>query len=165
MKTRLRLLLERFVSKYFRSGVAEYFVQTPTMQKAVEHWYKAAGGGAASIRVFPFAAPKYEFSDPDGTGKKWDFVYVSDGEAHKNHRNLFEAWRLLAQQGLRPSLVLTLSLRDTDLKQDLKRAMGRDNLDITDLGKLSHAEVIKTYARSRALVFPSTSESFGLPLV
>jgi glycosyltransferase involved in cell wall biosynthesis len=30
---------------------------------------------------------------------------------------------------------------------------------------MSHAEVVKLYVRSSALIFPSLSESFGLPLI
>ncbi|MGO7969159.1 hypothetical protein ACC720_38425, partial [Rhizobium ruizarguesonis] len=33
---------------------------------------------------------------------------VASGEAHKNHINLLEAWRILAEYGHRPSLALTL---------------------------------------------------------
>ncbi len=100
-----------------------------------------------------------------GAQQEWDFVYVADGEAHKNHRNLLQAWQLLAQDNLKPSLALTLSSRDAGLKQEVALATEQIGRHIRDLGQMPRAEVLGLYANARALIFPSTSESFGLPLI
>jgi glycosyltransferase involved in cell wall biosynthesis len=97
--------------------------------------------------------------------KDWDFVYVADGGAHKNHETLLKSWIHLAQAGIRPSLALTLSKRDQHLWDAIKDASRRHDLKISNLGAIPHKEVLDLYTRTRALVYPSLSESFGLPLI
>jgi len=159
-KTRQRLRFEQAISRWLRHRVARYWVQTPSMARAVQAWY---GLTPADIRVLPFAPPAPPPAVP--AVPRWDFVYVADGEAHKNHRLLVEAWRLLAEQGLRPSLALTLSTRDTALADWVQAQAQAHGLAIINLGPLPHAEVLALYAQARALVFPSRGESFGLPLI
>jgi glycosyltransferase involved in cell wall biosynthesis len=167
LKTRLRLTFERAVCKYFRHRVSEYVVQTPSMQDAVLMWYSKAGSSneMPSVRVLPFAEIMPVNVPRADLQPEWDFVYVSDGEAHKNHRNLLAAWQLLAEDGLRPSLALTLSTRDERLKREVKNASQQYDLRVVDLEHMPHDEVLELYSRSGAMIFPSTSESFGLPLV
>ena len=100
-----------------------------------------------------------------GSQPEWDFVYVADGEAHKNHRTLLAAWQLLAKEGLRPSLALTLSSRDSALKCEIANTSQLRDLQVHDLGQLPREQVMALYANARAMIFPSKSESLGLPLV
>ena len=157
-RTRFRLPLERFLCRFFKGNVDEYIVQTPYMARATHAWH----GGEPRIRVIPFL---------DGgpaakpTGRKHDFIYVADGEAHKNHRGLLEAWKLLAAERLRPSLALTLEARFGNLLGEIARAVRAQSLRIDNLGLLPRDRLEQAYRESGALVFPSTSESFGLPLV
>lgn len=165
-RTRLRLTVERCMSWMFRHRVAEYVVQTPSMRRALIRWHGTDQCGRLPlVRILPFVEATH--AEPRGTTDlpDWDFVYVADGEAHKNHLNLFAAWRLLAQDGLRPSLALTLSPRDTVLKGQMRAQAAEGGLRIEDLGQLSHAAVLALYSSTRAMIFPSISESFGLPLV
>lgn len=165
LKTRVRLTFERFVSRIFRHRVAEYIVQTPSMQRAVLQWYGARDPVQPAVRVLPFVealhmAPEHNVRAPD-----WDFVYVADGEAHKNHRTLLAAWQLLARDGLHPSLALTLSSRDMVLQREVAALTDKAGLRIKDLGQMPHENMLSLYATARAMIFPSTSESFGLPLI
>ena len=120
------------------------------------------------ITVLPFidAWPLVpQATDEPQQGTTWDFIYVADGQAHKNHRTLFAAWQLLAEQGLKPRLALTLGPRDQlviDAMNELKRQTGAE---LHNLGHLPRDQVLALYQDARALIFPSTTESFGLPLV
>lgn len=165
LKTRVRLTFERFVSRVFRHRVAEYIVQTPSMQRAVLQWYGAPGPVPPAVRVLPFVEALHTSPDHNVSAADWDFIYVADGEAHKNHRTLLAAWQLLAQDGFHPSLALTLSPRDRVLKQEVTALTDKARLRIKDLGQMPHERVLSLYATARAMIFPSTSESFGLPLI
>lgn len=165
-KTRLRLTVERFLSWVFRYRVAEYIVQTSSMQRAIVQWYgvRALRQGPV-VKVMPFANA---FPCPvvrNGATSDWDFVYVADGEAHKNHRVLLAAWQLLAQDGFHPSLALTLSPRDAALKLEVQGLAREAKLRVKDLGQMPHENVLALYSTAKAMIFPSTSESFGLPLI
>lgn len=166
-KTRLRLTFERIVSRTFRHHVSHYLVQTPAMKRGVVDWWGAtASGFMPEVKVMPFidALPQPPVRANSVT-PVWDFIYVSDGEAHKNHRALLAAWILLAQEGIRPSLALTLGPRDQALMHEIEAARAEMALGIANLGQMERAEVLALYARARAMIFPSTSESFGLPLI
>ena len=165
-KTHLRLSLERLVGRTFRRRVSEYIVQTPSMLLNLQRWYSALEGGALPrVRVLPFMDSMPLVASNACVEREWDFVYVAEGEAHKNHGNLLRAWELLAKDNLRPSLALTLSSRDAALRQVVAQVNEQTGLHIRDLGQIPHTEVLRLYASARALIFPSTSESFGLPLI
>jgi glycosyltransferase involved in cell wall biosynthesis len=94
------------------------------------------------------------------------FVYVASGEPHKNHRPLIEAWCLLAKEGLFPSLCLTLDeTRFARLYKDIDELRQRYDLKVTNAAELSHKDVLALYKKADALIYPSTFESFGLPLI
>lgn len=166
-RVRIRLLVERMLSKAFRHRVSKYVVQTSTMQRELMHWFRSGRTDAKGpdAAILPFMHFPLNASAVPTAHARWDFAYVADGEAHKNHRNLLAAWILLAQEGLRPSLALTLTKRDERLAQEIDEAVRIYRLSITNLTELSRAEIFRLYEDSRALIFPSTSESFGLPLV
>ncbi|BDT60626.1 hypothetical protein MasN3_41200 [Massilia varians] len=130
------------------------------MARALSTWY---GNGPVDIKVLPFAVPFQQAAA--ASEKSFDFVYVADGEAHKNHRTLVQAWILLKKRGLTPGLALTLSQRDIELKRWVADQVAEYGLRIEDVGVVPHAEVPLLYQRAGALIFPSLSESFGLPLI
>lgn len=163
-RTRLRIFAERLISRWFRFRVAEYIVQTGAMQRALLDWYGSRTADRPRVTVFPFAERR-DAAPPRGGEKTYDFVYVSDGSAHKNHQTLLRAWIRLAQDGFRPSLALTLGTRDERLIADITRSSAEHGLAITNVGVLDRSGIMHLYAASRALIFPSVSESFGLPLV
>ena len=160
LKTRIRLFFEQLISKYLRYSVSTYWVQTPSMKSTLLKW---ANNEKLDVRICPFV--DLTSFQKLSTSKRWDFIYISDGEAHKNHKTLIEAWILLSEYGLRPSLALTLSSRDIFLKNWIECQKFKYNLNVHDLGQLSRPEINELYSSARSLIFPSKTESFGLPLI
>jgi glycosyltransferase involved in cell wall biosynthesis len=162
-RTRLRLLAEQQISRRLRGHVDAYWVQTEAMADAVRVWWGV--GALPPVKVLGFAPPLPVMAAVLGAPRRFDFIYVADGEAHKNHRRLVAAWDLLAAEGLRPSLALTLSPRDAALRSDIEAMAQARRLHIEFLPPMNHAEVLTAYTQAGALVFPSLGESYGLPLV
>jgi len=161
LRSGIQIMLNRLSSRLLRNRVQTWVVQTPSMRRDLEIWH----GHRPDVRVLPFAdtsrtGPLNAREDP-----QWDFVFVSDGMPHKNHKRLLEAWCVLASDGVRPSLALTLGPRDALLAKMVTEVTRTNGLRVRNLGHLAHHEVMSLYRRSRALIFPSTIESFGLPLV
>lgn len=160
---RWRIRLERFwFSQRLDKARMQVYVQTTSM---ADELLRETG---IQARVFPFV--------PNGTASaprpgrvespEFDFIYVASGEPHKNHRQLIEAWTLLGQQGSFPSLCLTLDPdRHADLLKHLRLAKERHGLRITNVGAVAASDMARCYLRSGALIYPSTLESFGLPLI
>ena len=88
------------------------------------------------------------------------FFYPASLYEHKNHRNLFEAVRLLELNSIKKfKLILTIK------ESDLKIFSIKNKSNILCLGEVDYFDLLGIYKLVDFLIFPSTSESFGLPLL
>lgn len=162
-KTQIRMALERFLFRWKSPHISDVIVQGPTMARDLSTLF-GDNTHTPRIHVRPFAAV-IEPSPPQVHHRKFDFIYPASGEPHKNHETLLAAWEHLKQEGFAPSLALTLGEQDLALWQQLRERAGRAGLNLTNLGNLPMQAMLQAYRQSGAVVFPSTRESFGLPLV
>ena len=169
LKTRLRLGFERIWLALTSSNADEFIVQSPAMKASL---LLSGCVEKQPVHVRPFARV------PDGYQrnnysqknchevKKYDFIYVASGEPHKNHRQLVEAWCLLAEQNLFPSLCLTLDENvSAELLAWIDKQINCYGLQVTNVGLLPHGQIMELYSQVQALIYPSQFESFGLPLI
>lgn len=167
LKTRLRLMAERFWLSGWLKNADEFVVQTPSMKRLME----ARTKGRTPVRVLPFMLGNDGYvrsKQPQGMQKekRFEFLYVASGEPHKNHRQLIEAWCLLSEEGLFPSLTLTLeSVGFSALCSWIGQKIVQCTLNVENVGCLPHNQVKQLYKLADALIYPSTFESFGLPLI
>ena len=143
-----------------------YFVQTPTMKSLLQS--RIASAKAVSVLPFVGANEGYSRSAPAQTPTlfKYDFLYVASGEPHKNHRNLIEAWCLLAQAGMFPSLCITVDEASfPEIFRWLQLKKTEIGLKLENLGSIPHAQIRLLYGQARAFIFTSAFESLGLPLI
>lgn len=167
LKARLRLSLERLWLSVNFVHAQDIFVQTPSMKSLLE----IRTEGRVPVRVLPFIAEQGCYTrkiQPVETrqGKSFDIIYVASGEPHKNHRRLIEAWCLLAKDGVYPHLKLTLDrLHFAELCSWIEQKITQFQLNVENLGSIPQARVIQLYKQVGALIYPSTFESFGLPLL
>lgn len=158
--SRLRLRLERAWLYRRRFNAHKYIVQTPSMQRLT---FELLG---LSVICKPFAPGSVFGSVSNKKIRQSDFIYVASGEPHKNHEALLDAWLLLADDGLFPSLSLTLCPDSfTKLCERIAYEVATGGLRIRNLGNLPHDRILQLYRTSGALIYPSSFESFGLPLV
>lgn len=167
-KQRLRITLERLWFRRYAKHVDRFIVQTETMHELLHH----ALGAQADVRIVPLvpaALLPSSSSHPAPQGvqpKRYDFCYISTGEPHKNHRRLVEAWILLARRQQFPSLCLTVSVAEfPQLHAWIAAMLQRHRLAIDNVGYVHPERIEEIYSHSRALVYPSLYESFGLPLL
>ena len=162
--TRIRLTIERLWTRVLQRNCNRYIVQTPSMADAVQRCL----GKHVEVSVLPFAPSIFSLSPEKipTSACKYDFVYVASGEAHKNHGNLLEAWRLLANAGLKPSLALTINPQLFPLlTEEVARHTQEYGLNIVNLGQIPALDIPNLYQSSSALIFASKTESLGLPLI
>jgi glycosyltransferase involved in cell wall biosynthesis len=168
LKSRLRLQIERWWLSAKAENADAFVVQTPSMEAILQGSGKAQG---KPVYVFPFVSVSdgYQRSltlSQAGLGVNSTFLYVGSGEPHKNHRSLIEAWCLLAQEGRFPALWLTLDGHsNVDLCAWIDQKKQDFGLNLQNFGVQSHGQIKQLYTQVRALIFPSTFESFGLPLI
>ncbi|MBC7742927.1 MAG: glycosyltransferase [Bdellovibrionaceae bacterium] len=168
LKTRLRLAIERL---WFSSRLCHadaFTVQTPSMKLLIQDRLSKQ---SIPVHVFPFVDDSVPYLRTLPEPKKnpsslYDFVYVASGEPHKNHKRLIEAWILLSKELHFPKLALTLDQHQfPDLCCWLDKVKAEYHLSIQNLGTLPHEQVKLLYQNAGALIFPSTLESFGIPLI
>ena len=163
---RLRIYIERWWLIQCAKNVDLFVVQTPTMKSLLQS--RIARGKAVAVFPFVGANEGYTRSAPARTASvfKYDFLYVASGEPHKNHRNLIEAWCLLAQAGTFPSLCLTVDeTAFPEICRWLQRKKTDFGLKMENLGSIPHAQIQLLYGQARAFIFTSAFESLGLPLI
>lgn len=161
----LRITIERIWLRYGLRNVNEYLVQTPTMRNLMS----AICRGRVPVKVLPFAAEDAPINllDHKAINAAGDaFTYVASGEPHKNHRLLIDAWCLLAQENIYPRLALTVDRSAfPDLCHWIDEKAKLHKLSVHNMGSVSSDGMSKVYAKSKALIYPSTFESLGLPLI
>lgn len=159
LKPRIQLWLERAWLRGCRLNASRYFVQTPSMQRLA---IQQLGVPVSCTPLMPADV----FDEAGGRAEQeFDFLYVASGEVHKNHAALIDAWGVLADEGVFPSLALTLSPETAaSLCYRIEQAAA-SGLRIHNLGVLPHDRLLAMYRASGALIYPSSFESFGLPLI
>ncbi|MCG2591234.1 glycosyltransferase [Ramlibacter sp. XY19] len=168
-RTALRVAIERWWLRLGIRNCDEMWVQTPTMAELARQIFP---GLAVHVRPFCDAAvaegllaneaPTRALIPP---AENATFFYPADAAAHKNHVILLAAWQRLAVKGCRPLLYLTL---DKAAFARLARSAGLEEATgprIINLGELTRSAVLHRMAQSSALLFASSLESFGLPLL
>jgi len=162
---RVRITLERLWFRWGKRNVTHFIVQTPSMRRTVEQSLRMPS------TVLPFSEDPKSYTrvidTPCDTMKvKKNFLYVASGEPHKNHRNLMEAWALLAMEEIKPGLYLTLDKsRFSELCAWIEGKTKSLGLNVTNLGSISAQDLDRVYKESLALIYPSDFESLGLPLI
>jgi glycosyltransferase involved in cell wall biosynthesis len=166
-KQALRIMVERWWCDALRKRVDEYIVQTESLKRTFQNWYRRNEQDAPPVvTVLPFMQDNVVNDSllVERCDKQYDFIYVADGLAQKNHIMLFRAWEDLAEQNIFPSLAVTLGAEEKLLISKVNE-LQHAGLRITNLGELPRETVLRKYHECRALIYPSLRESFGLPLV
>lgn len=163
-RTRLRILAERAWLRWRIGKVHQVVVQSPSMEREVA---RAFGVRSRVLAFVPEAAgsPLAPAAGLD-EGRRFDFLYVASGEPHKNHKALLEAWALLAEQGIRPTLGITLDAGNCpELLGWIQRHVAVHGLKVENVGQMPPEGVDLLYRSAGALIYPSLGESLGLPLI
>lgn len=168
-RTALRTFVEKIYFEIFKSNKYNYLVQSRSMK----HSFDANQKDSIKCSILPFSP----FSDSheeeeEEKGSSFDnltkhrFIYVASGEPHKNHRNLIEAWKYLAEKNFRPQLDLVIDINNfPTIKELIESSCKSHDLKIRVIKSLPRKELLDSYATYDGLIYPSKLESFGLPLI
>lgn len=163
LKARLLFYIKRIYIKLKNNVAYTWLVQTPGMKTLLA---KKLGIKNDSIALYPFYQENEIDDQRERTMKNGiNFLYVADGVKQKNHLNLLEAWKLVidsTKQNLELHLTVPENFKElcaiiTKLNDEGYKVINHGYCDKTTLKKL--------YSECNFLVFPSFTESFGLPLI
>jgi glycosyltransferase involved in cell wall biosynthesis len=168
----IRTLIEKLVFRIHARHVSSFVVQTKSM---AERLLTRKNSNNINVKICPFVdSNTYNLfldledassEDNISSGSVNVFIYPADDQAHKNHYALLNAWCWLAENNFFPRLELTLESNSHLLKYISDIRMKHPSINIVNLGVVEHSFLLEKYKMSTALIFPSTLESFGLPLI
>jgi len=151
------------VSSFAAERIADHFAVSPdrlhVVYNGVDHACFRRPNAAESGKLSGDVLQRY--------GLCPDFIlYPAHTHHHKNHRTLFRALRVLAEEhGLRPRLVLTGAPGHAHNAVMESIAAQRLTDQVLWLGRVPREDLVVLYQSAAAMVFPSLYEGFGLPLV
>jgi glycosyltransferase involved in cell wall biosynthesis len=155
LKERLKKKLKIALIGFFNTKQNIFIVQSNSVKALLNSRFTNN-----KIEVLPFYKKDEEILNTH-LKEKDTFVYVSNGNTHKNHFKLFKAWELLAEEGYFPTIHLTI----TDNYINHIHEIGRlQNLGVKIINH-GYCDPKELYKYSQFLIYPSLVESFGLGLI
>jgi glycosyltransferase involved in cell wall biosynthesis len=159
-KEYLRLYLKYLVVKLYNGNTDYYIVQTPHMV----HELTALGlKNKAHCLTIPFYDDRKYLAGhtPFSQRVRDEFVFISNPSPQKNYPTLLDAWEYLLALGHTPQLHVTIDDTAPELIVRMEGLVSK-GARITNHVYLDPREL---YFNCPYLIFPSVTESFGLPLI
>jgi glycosyltransferase involved in cell wall biosynthesis len=139
----------------------DYFiVQSENVKNDLSNYYNLK---PEKTIVYPFFEENKEIPDTKRNHLN-DYVFISDGNPHKNHVNLLKAWQIINKYRPEFKLHLTVSNAYPGLKASIEKGIYK-NCNIKNHGRLSKKELAVLLSKSAFIIYPSLTESFGLGLI
>ncbi len=146
------------ISKKVKQDIISYYKIKPEDISVIYH---AADSALFHVRhADDIKAVRVKYGLPENF-----LLYTASSLAHKNHKRLLEAFKIIRDNYNGMKLVLT-GARDYGhdiISNDINR-MGLGN-DVIFLGWLPFEDMPAIYCSSRVFIFPSLHEGFGIPLL
>ena len=162
LKNRFLFFLKRKILSVWKNNTNKWIVQSLYVQQKMIEKY---GENKNKIEIIPFYK-SFKKNEDIGNIEKIpnSFLYVSNAYPNKNHLRLIDAFCNFYDKCKKGKLIVTVSDNFTEVKNliDIKIAQ---NYPIENLGYVSQEALVKYYKQSEFIIFPSTSESFGLGLI
>lgn len=154
-------LLKRFYIKWLKRNSDKWIVQTTNTQQLVMQTLKLQ---EQDVLLYPFYDESAFPSITEKSTAANDYAYIAKFIPEKNHRMLVSAWLELARRGITPTLHITADGLPADILQlidDTNTLGGR----IINHGFCNLEQVKSIYEISKAVVYTSMNESFGLGMI
>ncbi len=152
--------LKIFVINRTKNNTNYWLVQSPFIKNEFQRKFHVA---KEKVKVLPFY---HELNNELNNEKRVQnhYIYVSNGNPHKNHEKLIEAFCLFFDEFKVGKLTLTIN---EDYPKILLLIKNKIDLGypIQNIGFVSRDVLTRHYNASRFLIFPSLAESFGLGLI
>lgn len=160
-------LLKKNIINLLKKNTDYWIVQTSFVKSSLKKTFNLDN---QKILVYPFFNDVV-FVPSDLNKNKFNiqinilnFVYISDGHLYKNHFRLIKAFTKFNLIFPDSSLILTVGKNHVKLLELIEFSIS-NNVNIINLGIISHNEIFHVLEISDIVIFPSLMESFGLGLI
>ena len=157
LKTRLIFYIKKKYILWINNKKYKWLVQSDLMKKKLSDKFKIS---LEKIKVYPI----FENLRNNNLNKSDSFIYPTTISKHKNNLRLLKAFVQSANQIPNLSFNLKITISNTP-ETDQIMLNASKNLTVDFLGSISRENAIDEISKSKFLIFPSLTESFGLPLI
>ena len=157
LKTRLTFYLKKSYIMWLNNSEYRWLVQSDLMRSNLSEKFKIS---KEKIKVNPI----FENLRRVSITKQDSFIYPTSNSKHKNNIRLIKAFIQSAVKLPHLSFNLKITINKTSKINNVMLKAPK-NLTVDFLGILSREKVIDIVSKSKFLIFPSLTESFGLPLI
>lgn len=154
-------LLKRFYIKLIKHNSDKWIVQTTYTKQLV---IKTLDVLESDVLLYPFYNESVFCNIEKESVNATDYAYIAKCIPEKNHRMLIAAWLELAKRGVKPTLHITMD----NLQEDIQQMIDKTNRlggKIINHGFCLLEQVKEIYEQSKAVVYTSMNESFGLGMI
>jgi glycosyltransferase involved in cell wall biosynthesis len=161
-KAKLLANLKLKFINFFSKNTDWYIVQTDYVK---DSFLKEIPFAADKIKTIPFFPDIKKYEEQKTPARiATNFIFVSDGNPHKNHALLLKSWALVNQKYPNAKLLLTISNNYTDLLNQIEKCK-KSSINVENLGFVNQKSLYNLYLSCQFLIYPSLMESFGLGLI
>jgi len=161
IRARILFYLKRKFILYYKNNSNKWIVQTGFTKQLLITKLQIQ---SQQVEILPFFFVPDPMIPSKCVKNPESFVYPSTGLPHKNHKVLLKAWEMLYEDGYQFELHLTIPKTDVKLIKIIS-SLKFKGLKIQNHGIIGQKELLNLYQSSEYLIYPSLSESFGLPLM
>ncbi len=154
------LYLKYLAIKLYNRNTDYYIVQTPHMVHALTEM-------GLKNKMYCLTIPFYDDRKyrtnhkPFGQRVKDEFVFISNPSPQKNYPTLLDAWEHLLEKGYKPKLHVTIDDTAPQLLIRMEELVKKG----ARISNHVYVDPRELYFNCPYLIFPSVTESFGLPLI
>ena len=159
---RPKWLLKRLYIRLHKGYTDKWIVQTNNTKQLLS---SSLSEPYNKIIVCPFFdESQFSYASVPLSNGRNDYSYIAKYIPEKNHLMLIEAWRILAKEGAYPTLHITIDNYPDNIERLLRLAQS-EGCKIINHGFCDLDEIKHIYKNSKAVVYSSMNESFGLGMV
>lgn len=151
----------RYLTFYLgKKNVNNWYVFSPISEKILSNNLKKY----VSIKTLNIYEDynKVEISNTDKV--EYDFIYPASLMGHKNHNILFNTLISLSKKNIFPRVIFTLDPSSLE-KVNFSYLKEKYNLKIFNYYENNHNLFLKIYKKCKCLLYMSSSETIGLPII
>jgi glycosyltransferase involved in cell wall biosynthesis len=165
LKQKLILFIKKIYIKYHNEANYNWVVQTEIIADSIEKEFKIESN---KIDVIPFYNENYfKNINLNQDENNINYLYVADGSPQKNHSSLLDAFEKFVKLKKDIPYTLNLTISETSSKSLLNKIkkLQNDGINIINHKECTYQKIRELYKLCNFLIYPSLTESFGLPLI
>lgn len=160
LSDKFKLELKKIVLIFTKNNTSFWIVQSKLIGDKLKSKFNIPSN---QIKILPFY-DNIQYTNIRINREKGTYIYISNGNPHKNHEKLIEAFSSFYDKYRKGVLLLTVSDEHSEVCGLVSNKI-RSGYPIINLGVIDRKTIQQYCLKSEFLIYPSLTESFGLGII